>query len=287
LTPSAGNLRGAALMSAAALVFAAEALAIRWMTSRGIPLELQLAARAGGQLLWVVPAIMGSGVGVFRTRRAPLHLVRGLASLVTWALYYLSFARLDAATATVLSFTNVVFTTLLAGPVLGERVDRWRWAGALAGLLGIAVMLRPGGGIDGWGAAAGIGAAAAWCGITLTSRSLTRTESTRTILAWVGLVTFGGVLPFAVLAWVPLGAADLLILAGLAAFSPSIIWLVTEALRAGEASAVAPFQYLRLLVVAAAAWVVWGEVPDAWSWVGAAVILGGALLVTLAEARRR
>ena len=287
MSQPADNLRGAALMSAAAVIFAAEALAIRWMTERGIPLEMQVCARAGGQVLWVLPLILASGPAVFRTSRAPMHLLRGLSSLVTWGLYYLSFALLDPATATVLSFTNVIFTTLLAGPVLGERVDAWRWGGSLIGLAGIAVMLRPGSGIDTWGAAAAIAAAVAWCGITLTSRSLTRTESTPTILAWVGLVTFAGSLPFALLAWEWLGLMDWLILLGVALIAPGIIWLVTEALRAGEASAVAPFQYLRLIFVAAVAWLVWGEAPDAWGWLGAAIILGGAVVVTVAEARRR
>lgn len=287
MSQQAGNLRGAALMSAAAVIFAAEALAIRWMTERGIPLEMQVCARAGGQVLWVLPLILASGPVVFRTSRATMHLLRGLSSLVTWGFYYLSFALLDPATATVLSFTNVIFTTLLAGPLLGERVDAWRWGGALVGLLGIAVMLRPGSGVDGWGAAAAIAAAVAWCGITLTSRSLTRTESTPTILAWVGLVTFAGSLPFALLAWEWLGLVDWLILLGVALIAPGIIWLVTEALRAGEASAVAPFQYLRLIFVAAIAWLVWGEAPDAWGWLGAAIILGGAVVVTVAEARRR
>jgi drug/metabolite transporter (DMT)-like permease len=86
---------------------------------------------------------------------------------------------------------------------------------------------------------------------------------------------------------VPLGLADLLLLAVVALVSPAIIWLVTEALRAGEASAVAPFQYLRLVFVAGVAWLAWGELPDAWGWAGMAVVLGGALLVTIAEARRR
>jgi drug/metabolite transporter (DMT)-like permease len=287
LNRDADNLRGAALMSAAAVIFAAEALAIRWMTARGIPIEMQVCARAFGQLIWVAPLILRSGLVVFGTSRLPMHLLRGLSSLITWGLYYLSFALLDAATATVLSFTNVIFTTLLAGPVLGERVDRWRWGGAIAGLAGIAVMLRPGAAVDAMGAAAAIGAAVAWCGITLTSRSLTRTESTPTILAWVGLVTFAGSLPFALVAWQWLGLGDWLILLGVALIAPGIIWLVTEALRAGEASAVAPFQYLRLIFVAAVAWLVWGEAPDAWGWLGAAIILGGAVIVTVAEARRR
>ncbi|QYU70685.1 DMT family transporter [Leptolyngbya sp. 15MV] len=281
------NLRGAALMAAASLCFAFEALAIRFMTERGIPLAMQVAARAAGQLLWVMPVIVAGGLGVFRTARAPMHLLRGVCSVVTWALYYLSLHRLEAATAMALSFTNVVFTTLLAGPLLGERADRWRWAGALIGLLGIAVMLRPGGGADALGAAAAIAGALTWCGITLGTRTLARTESTGTIMAWVGVITCGAALPFGILHAAPLPAADWLILAAFAIVSPVILWLVTEALRAGEASAIAPLQYLRLIFVAALAWLAFGEVPDGWSWLGAAVILAGALLVTVAEARRR
>lgn len=281
------NLRGAALMAAASLCFAFEALAIRCMTERGIPLGMQVTARAAGQLLWVMPVILAGGLAVFRTRRIPLHVLRGLSSVTTWALYYLSLHRLEAATAMALSFTNVVFTTFLAGILLGERTDRWRWGGALIGLLGIGVMLRPGGGTDALGAAAAIIGALTWCGITLTSRALTQSESTPTIMAWVGVITCACALPFGIAMAVPLDAANWLILLGFAIVSPVILWIVTEALRAGEASAIAPFQYLRLVFVAILAWAVWDEVPDGWSWLGAAVILSGALVVTLSEARRR
>ena len=274
-------------MAGAALLFAVELLFIRWLSARGVPTEVQVFFRAAGQLVWVSPTIAASGLLVFRTQRLRLHLLRGCASLLTWGLYYFSFTRLDLATGTVLSFTNVMFTTLLAGPLLGERVDRWRWAGTLAGLLGVAVMLRPGNALDALGALAAIGAAIAWCGITLTSRVLTATESTRTVIAWVGVVTSLGALPFAVLAWVPLGLLDLLLLAVFGMIAPGIIVLVTEALRHGEASAIAPFQYLRLVMVAAAGWLLFGEVPDLYGWAGAAIILAGALVITVAEARRR
>lgn len=282
-----GNLQGAALMSAAAVVAAAEVLMIRWMTARGIPVEVQLFARALGQLLWVSPRIATSGLAVFRTKRLPMHLLRGMSSLVCWGLYYYSFTRLDMATGTVLSFTNVMFTTLLAAPILGERVDRWRWFGTIAGLLGVAVMLRPGAEVDALGAAAAIAAAVAWCGITLSSRSLTRTDSTLTVLAWVGVCTSLGVLPLAVMAWVPLGLFEFGLLLVIATVMPGIIFLATEALRHGEASAIAPFQYLRLVVVTAAGWIVFNEVPDLFGWIGAAIILSGAVVITVAEARRR
>lgn len=282
-----GNLRGAVLMSACALIFAAEALFIRWMTSRGIPVEMQIFARAAGQLVWLAPLLARGGTAVMRTRRLPLHLLRGASSLFTWGFYYLSFAYLDLATATVLSFTNVMFTTLLAGPVLGERVDRARWAATLAGLAGVAIMLRPGSEVSLAGVLLALASAATWCGITLSSRSLAQTERNETVLAWVGIVTTAGTLPFALAAWQPPGLLDATIMLALALFSPGIIWLLTSAYRAGEASAVAPFQYVRLPVIALVGWIAWGEAPDGATWLGALVILAGAMVITVAEARRR
>jgi drug/metabolite transporter (DMT)-like permease len=282
-----GNLRGGGLMAVAAILFAAEALMIRLMTARGIPVEVQVFARSLGQLVWVAPVIAATGLAVFRTRRPGLHVLRGSSSLLTWGFYYASFGPLDLATATVLSFTNVMFTTLLAGPVLGERVDRWRWAGTIAGFVGVAVMLRPGTTVSMLGVGLAIASAVTWCGITLSSRVLAQQDRNTTIMAWVGLVTTTGSAPFAVMAWVPLGVVDVLILASVAGFAPGIIWLITSAYRHGEASAIAPFQYLRLIVVAGFGWVIFAEVPDGWTWLGAGVILAGAVVVTVAEARRR
>ncbi len=282
-----GNLRGGALMAAAAVLFAAEALAIRLMTARGIPVEVQVFFRALGQLLWVAPLIARSGLAVFRTARPGLHLLRGASSLLTWGFYFASFGPLDLATATVLSFTNVMFTTLLAGPVLGERVDRWRWAGTIAGFIGVAVMLRPGTTVSALGVGLALAAAMTWCGITLTSRVLAQQDRNTTIMAWVGLITTAGSAPFAAMAWVPLGIVDVAILLAVACFAPGIIWIITSAYRHGEASAIAPFQYLRLIFVTGFGWLFFAEVPDGWTWAGAAVILTGALIVTLAEARRR
>ncbi|WP_256370441.1 DMT family transporter [Roseomonas sp. AR75] len=284
---SSDTLRGAALMAAAAAIFALEAVVLRYLSARGVPVGVQLFARTAGQLLWVLPIMLAMGPRVFRTQRLPMHLARGASSLTCWGLYYLSLTMLDLATATALSFTAVMITAVLAGPVLGERVGAWRWAAAVIGFAGIVLMLRPGGGADPLGAVVAIASAVAWCGITLTSRSLTHTDMTATIMAWVGLTTFLGALPVAILTWKPMALADAAVLAAIALVTPSLIWLTTEALRIGEASAIAPLQYLRLPVLALAGWLVWGEAPDAWSWVGTAAILAGALLVTVMEARRR
>lgn len=280
-----GNLRGAILMSIGALAFTMEILFTRWMSQRGIPVTTQLLARSLGQVVWILPTIAASGFIIFRTRRLALHLARGLSSVSTWGLYFLSFALLDLATATVLSFTNVMFTTLAAGPILRERVTAARWAGTLAGLAGVAIMLRPGTDIPLGGAAAAVGAALCWCGITLSSRALTRTESTRSVMAWVGLVTTLCATPLAIIFWQPISLTDALILTAFGLTTPVILLLMTEAFRAGEASAVAPFQYLRLPIVTLAGWLIFAETPDETAWAGAAIILVGATIITIAEAR--
>jgi drug/metabolite transporter (DMT)-like permease len=291
-TPPSDNLRGAALMAGAAMVFSAEALFVRWLTLRGVPVTTQLLFRACGQLLWVMPLLASGGWVLLRTQHAPMHVVRGLCSLATWALYYFSLGKLSLATATALSFTNVMATTLLAGPVLKEKVGLVRWAGVMAGFAGVCVMLRPweGAGLMAMapiGVAAALGSSITWCGLTLTTRLLTRTESTGTILAWVGLVTSLGVLPAAIWGWQPIGLGDFGLLVVFALFSPAIIYLMTEAFRYGEASAVGPFQYLRLPVMALTGWIIYAEAPDGMSWLGAAIILAGAALVSTAEARAR
>ncbi|MFC7552677.1 EamA family transporter [Pseudoroseomonas wenyumeiae] len=119
-----GNLRGALLMAVVAVLFCGEALFVRWFTARGVPVTTQLLFRAGGQLAWVLPMLLAGGGALLRSGHVPLHVLRGSCSLATWALYYISLTKLDLATATVLSFTNVMVTTLLAGPLLREKVGR-------------------------------------------------------------------------------------------------------------------------------------------------------------------
>jgi len=280
------NLRGMALMAAAACIFAFEAILVRIMIARGVPVETQVLVRALGQAVWLLPWVISRGRALFATQRLPLHILRGVSSVLTWGFYYWSFTYLDLATATVLSFTNVMFTTLLAQPVLGERVDAARWAGTIAGFVGVAVMLRPGADVSLAGVAIALAAALCWCGITLTTRKLTRTDSTPTIIAWLSVVSVLCSLPLAVWGWQPLDLGDVAWLAVFGLVCPAIIVLVTEALRAGEASAVGPFQYIRLVVIAALGWLLYAEVPDAWTFLGAFFILGGAVIVTVAEARR-
>ena len=121
-------VQAALLAVASAFLFNLETVVVKAI--EGVPLATIVLARSIGQLAWTMPAFARDPWGLVRTRQLRLNLLRGLLSGVSWFMYFTSFSRLTLATATVLSFTSVLFVTALAGPVLGERVRWRRWTAA-------------------------------------------------------------------------------------------------------------------------------------------------------------
>lgn len=283
-----GNIRGAALLALAALVLTSETVLLRWIDT-AVPVTVYTSARALAQLVLgtILVLSLGEGWRGARTRRLPMQLFRGAASLVSWQLYYFSFRVLDFAVATTLNFTTGLFVALLAGPIMRERVGAWRWAATVIGFLGVLLVVRPGGGGSLPGIAAGLCSALCGVAIVFSNRSLGLSDRTETTMFWVGVVTLLGALPPALLDWRPLGAADLALVSAAAIIGAAGLWLILLAYRVGEASALAPIPYLRLIFAALAGWWLFGERPDPWTAAGCATIVASALLLARAEARRR
>jgi drug/metabolite transporter (DMT)-like permease len=282
------TLTKAALLAVlAALVFNIETTLVKSLT--GVPLATLVLTRAAGQFLWTLPLLIRDPT-LPRTRAVPMQLFRGLLSVMSWYGYYFGFAHLPLATATVLSFTSVLFVTALATPLLGERVGWRRWTATLVGFLGVVAIVRPGAVEVGWPVAASIVSALIGAAIVLTTKTLARTERTSTIMFWVGLVSLSVALPVAApgLAWPGWHDAGLLLLIAITGPCAMQIWI--SALRMADASVVAPLSYVRLIFAAGFGMVLFGEVPDLWLALGAALIVGSALYITRREAlvaRRR
>lgn len=287
LTPAAsGNLRGALLLAVAAVFFTAEATLVR--LSAPVANEAQAVFfRSAAQLLLSMLIVWRSGgIGRLRTRRPGLHVLRGMTSLVSWGFYYASFRMLDLALATTLTFSTSLFVVAAAAPLLGERVGRVRWTATLAGFAGIAVAAGPSLGASPLGVAVGLTAAACGAVIVLLNRVISRTETTTTIMAWIGFVTTLGSAPFAWALWQPLASGDIALLAGTGLLGAAGMWLTIEAYRVGEASALAPVPYLRFLVAALAGMLFFGETPGPPLLLGALLVVGASLLAVRHEMRR-
>lgn len=284
---AAGNLRGAALLALAAGMMTLEATMVR--VTAPVASEAQIVFfRAAAQL--VVAGFVLWRLGDWRrlaTRRPVLHLMRGLASLTMWWLYYSSFRMLDFALATTLTFATSLFVVAIAAPLLGERVGRARWTATLIGFAGVAIAAGPA--LDGSpiGVTVGLTAAAGGAFIVALNRVIAKTEPTVTIMAWIGLVTTLGAAPVAWARWTPLALGDAATLIATGLFGVCGMWLMIEAYRHGEASALAPVPYLRFVFAAAVGVVLFGETLGAPLLVGTGLVVAASLIAFRHEARRR
>src|SRR3546814_9519276 len=115
-----------------------------------------------------------------------------------------------------LSFASPLFLTILAVPILGERVGAWRWGAVLAGLAGVLITVSPGGDITALGAAVGIGSALMFALAMVTIRRMTLTETSAAIAFYYTLVCALASGPFAALDWVRPSALHVPVLAAAA-----------------------------------------------------------------------
>jgi drug/metabolite transporter (DMT)-like permease len=223
------------------------------------------------------------------TERLPVHALRGSLSLASWWTYYYSVGVLPLAVSTVVSFANVPFAVALAAPLLKERVGLARWIATVAGFTGIVLAAQPAaGGADAVPAiVAGVMSACISGGIILTTRYLSSRESPRTVMVYISLVTAAGTLPLAIPQWylfnldLPWQAYVIVLLA------PTGMWLMILGYRVGEASAIAPFGYIRLVLAAALGWYVFGEAMEGALLVGSVVVVASVIFLSVYERRRR
>jgi drug/metabolite transporter (DMT)-like permease len=276
--------RAVLLALAAALMFTLESVVAKAIS--GVPIATIVLARALGQVAATLPWLLRDPAGVVRTQHLKLNLLRGALSGVSWFTYFTSFAGLPLATATVLSFSAVLFVTALAGPILGEKVGWRRWSATLVGFMGVVAVVRPGAVEIGWPVAAALVSAFLGAAIMLTTKMLSRSERTDTIMFYIGVVTTAIALPVALpgLAWP--GWTNAALLLGTAICGPVAMMFWINALRLADASLIAPISYARLLFATIFGVALFAELPDIWVGVGAALIIGSTLYITRREARR-
>jgi len=287
-TNLSGNVKGALLLAAAAFVLTVETVILRFIASE-VAVPLYTFARALGQLGlgMILVASLGQGWRGMHSARMKLQIFRGTASLVSWLFYYYTFQVLDFAVATTLNFTTALFVVFLAGPIMRERVGAWRWAATGIGFVGVLLVVRPGAGGDVLGILAGLASALCGVAIVFSNRELGLSDRVETTMFWVGVVTVVGSLAPAISVWAPPNASNAALVALGAAIGAAALWLILIAYRMGEASALAPIPYLRLIFAAVAGWAIFGERPDLWTLAGCATIALSAILLARAEIRRR
>lgn len=277
-------LRGAFLMVGACAGFASMMAIVRQVSSDVHPFEAAFFRNLFG-VVFMMPWILRAGWSQLRTGRPAMHLVRSACGLTAMLLLFTALSLLPLAEVTALSFTAPLFATVGAALALREKVGVRRWTATLLGFLGALVIMRPG--IDTFTGAALIALASA-VGVAaaqLSVKSLSRTEHPNAIVLIMGLLmTPMSLLPASfVWTWPSWTIFWWLLLMGLVATIGQVF--LVRAMAAADASAVMPFDFSRLIFASLLGWLMFGEVPDAWTWAGAAIIVAATVYIARREAK--
>ena len=271
-------------MIAAAAAFSVMNALIRVLAESLDPLQIAF-FRNFFALLFMLPWLLRHGRAGLETKRFGLHVWRAVLGLGAMILWFYSVTILPLAEAVALNFTVPLFVTIGAALILGEVVRARRWSATLIGFLGVLVIVRPGFAEVDWTTALPILAAVVMAVSVLVVKTLSETEDPNAIVLYMNLLLTPLSLIPALFVWrwpdwsaLPL----LLVLGALAALAH--LWL-TRAYTKADASAIMPYDYMRLPFIAVIAYFAFGEQPDLWTWIGGAVIAGAAIYIARREAQ--
>jgi len=231
------------------------------------------------------------GISSLRVRNWRGQALRG-ASVIAGAFLFVNGLRhLPLADAVAVTFTGPMFITALAPLVLGERVGWRRWMAVLAGFIGVLVMVRPTALFGGAGTlqlAILLPLGAALCGSArdLITRRLAQSESSVAVLFFTSAAVMLAGLCTAPFGWVVPRAADLWVLAASGALVAGAYYFQIEAFRLGEAVLVAPFKYTSMIWAVLLGFLMFGDLPDGWTLLGAACVIAAGLYILRRETRR-
>jgi len=284
--PLPAPLVGALMMALAAAAFSVMHAAIRHLSAEMHPFEIAF-FRVFFGFFALAPVFLRQGWAPLRTAKLKLFAWRGVLNSAAMLMFFFSLSITPLATVAALSFTAPLFATLLAMLLLHETVRLRRWTAILIGFAGTLVILRPGFVDIGLGPLLVIGSSVVWAFALMIIKVLTRTESSVTITAYASIFLSPICLVAAIPHWTWPGIEQLAWLAAIGIVGTVAQTAMNQSLKVADASAVLPVDFTKLIWASAIGFALFGEVPDVWTWIGGALIFGGATYIGIRESRLR
>jgi len=286
--PQPDILRGILLMCAGVAMFPFMNAAVKLLGARYPAPEIIWARFTGHLLFMVVVFLPRHGLRLFMTRRPAVQIARSLLMLASNGLYVVAIARVPLATASAIGFTSPLIVTALSVPLLRENVGIRRWSAVIVGFLGALLVIRPGSGLHDPAVLLLLLGSAAYALYQIATRWVGFYDSAETgivFTALLGALVMSCVLPF--FAVLPHGALDIALFCSLGVLGGAGHYLVIRAFQSGPAAVIAPLGYVELLGTATLGYLIFGQFPDLWTWLGALVIIASGLYIAFRERRRR
>ena len=216
--------------------------------------------------------------GLLRTARPGLQIVRGMILVSTTICNFIAFRWLQLDEALAILFSTPFLVAVLAGPILGEWVGWRRWIAICVGFLGVLVVIRPGLGGMHWAALWSVAAAILYAAYSIATRMVMRHDSSETTLFYANLVGISIMLPVLPFVWTtPPSWFDFALLLAVGACGSFGHYLLILAHHRAPASVLSPFIYTQLLWATTLGYLVFANVPNAWTLAGAAIVIGSGL----------
>ena len=265
------------LLSCSSLLFAGTGAAVK-LASTSVSNEMVVCFRSFFGLVVLVPWLFHAGVRGLRTPYPRQQVTRALAGLAAMYCFFYAIAHLPLAEAMLLNYSSPLFIPFIARLWLGEPIPHGiGWAIGI-GFVGICLILRPGLGFFSGAALVGVASGVLTATAMVAIRGLARREPTARIVFYFSMICSVAAAPAALWKWrtPPWGAWLLLGLIGVLATSGQL--LLTEAYSLAPAARVGPFTYTTVVFAAVFGWLLWGEIPDAMSVLGALLVFAAGFL---------
>ncbi|MCY0147528.1 DMT family transporter [Hoeflea sp. G2-23] len=227
---------------------------------------------------------MGGGAAL-RSHRPLAHLLRGALWIGATILFFTSIKYLGLAEATALIFVAPLFITALSALIFREPVGWKRWLAVFVGFIGVLIAVRPGTSAFQTVSLLPVATAFVYALLMLSARWVDNRESVWTLLLYItgtGAALSLVLVPFV---WIPPRSEDLWLFVAIAIFGTAGMTMMTQAFRLAPAVVVAPLDYSAIIWATALGWLFWNEIPDAFTFVGAAVIIASGVFIIWREHR--
>ncbi|WP_369796675.1 DMT family transporter [Phenylobacterium sp. CCH12-B4] len=281
----APNLQGALWMLLSAVTFSVMTTLIKFLGD-DYPAALQTFYRQAAGVVVLLPVILRHRGAAFATDRPGILIFRSLAGTVGMILSFYAFQKMPLADANALSFTRTLWLVPLAALIVKEPVGPLRIGAAIFGFVGVLVMIRPGAGgafAIGLPALAMLASALLFAFTVTGMKVLTRDHSTTVILVWSAVLGFVLSIPGAILTWRVPAPTDLLLLCLMGVIATVNQACYIKGMSLGDAGAMAPIDYTRLVFTAAIGFFLFAEIPGVWTIAGAAIVVASTLFITIRE----
>ena len=273
------NMRGLLLMALAFFVFAAADVQAKFLTASFDPVQI-VWTRQLGLLMGVLTLLILKGASILKTRHPGLQVLRGLLAVISATGFIYALRYVPLADAVAVTFIAPFMVTILGALFVGEKVGLRRWGAVTIGFVGTLIVIRPGLGVIHPAVFLVVMAAAAFALRQVLSRVLAATDRTATTVAYTAIASvllLSVPLPFF---WrAPEAGWELALLASMAACAALGELLVIRALEIAQAIVLAPIHYSLIIWGTFYGWLVFDQLPDRWTLLGAAIIIATGLYI--------